>query len=236
MHHRQKRFSLQAYKNLIILYLNMLREHDERMDAVFSALINRKAHILGHQQSFKSSVMLPLIQREDDTYILFEVRSLKLKHQPGEICFPGGKFDAEDQSMEFTAKRELCEELGLEFDDVKTIAPLDILITPFRGIIYPYVGEIIRPEKIAPNEAEVSEIFYVPLTYLLNTHPETYTMNIHLEPDEQFPYQAIPNGDKYRKRSYKTVEYFYYYNDYVIWGLTAKILHHFLELIKKAEN
>lgn len=207
-----------------------------QLESILATIKNRKAQILGHRNFFKSAVMIPLIKREDDFYILFEVRSLQLKHQPGEICFPGGKFDKSDINEEFTAKRELCEELGLHFHDVETIAPLDILVTPFRGIIYPFVGEIINPHKISPNQAEVSETFLVPLTHLRNNEPEKYKMNIHLEPNEHFPFQIIPNRKSYERRTYESTEYFYYYKDYVIWGITAKILHHFLELMKEGEN
>lgn len=207
-----------------------------QMDSILSTMKDRKAHILGHQNFSKSAVMIPLIKREDDIDILFEVRSFELKHQPGEICFPGGRSDETDLNEEFTAKRELCEELGLQFEDIETIAPLDVLVTPFRGIIYPFVGEIKHPEKISPNPSEVHETFFVPLSYLKNTQPESYEMNIHLEPGKHFPFSQIPNRQRYEKRSFQTNEFFYYYDDYVIWGLTAKILHHFLDLLKKVEN
>lgn len=209
---------------------------NSQMNSIISKLENRQANILGHEHFFKSSVMLPLIKKDGDVYILFEVRSMEMKRQPGEICFPGGRVDVTDLNEEYTAKRELCEELGLQFSDIKTIAPLDILVTPFRGIIYPFVGEILHPHKIKPNKSEVSETFVVPLDFLKNTRPETFKMNVYFEPSENFPIQSIPNQQYYKRRSYQTTEYFYYYKNYVIWGLTGRILRHFLELMKEVEE
>ncbi len=195
-------------------------------------LTNRTARILDSEQSMQSAVMLPLVQLDGKTHVLFEVRSQKLKAQPGEICFPGGKIDRSDINEETAARRELCEELGLSQQDVKTIAALDYLVTPFRGIIYPFVGEILNPTKMNPNKEEVDDIFTVPLSYLLNTEPECYQMNYQIVPEKKFPFHLIKNQKRYQERIGKMPQYFYFYETYVIWGITAKILHHFLQLVK----
>lgn len=43
------------------------------------------------EQEHVSAVLIPLIQKDDGYHILFEVRSKKLRRQPGEVCFPGGR-------------------------------------------------------------------------------------------------------------------------------------------------
>lgn len=203
------------------------------MKKLINDLKNRERNVLVQKSTMKSAVMIPLIEKDNELYILFEVRSKNLKKQPGEICFPGGKVDKTDTNEEETARRELCEELGLSMEEIETIAPLDVLVTPFRGVIYPFVGEIKTPEFISPNKEEVEEIFLVPLTFLLENKPKTYEMNIHFEPDKDFPFHLIPNEKSYQKRTQRLTEIFYFYNNYVIWGLTAKILTHFLELVKE---
>lgn len=197
---------------------------------------SRTATILGSKDVMKSAVMLPLCERHGDAHILFEVRAFTLQSQPGEICFPGGKVDKEDISYADTAKRELCEELGIQVQEIEVIAPLDILVTPFRGIIYPYLGEINKNATLSPNPQEVDSVFTVPLSTLLEMEPETFETNIHFEPGKQFPFNKIPNQSKYNKRTHTFTELFYYYDEHVIWGLTARILHHFLQTIKEAET
>ncbi|MFV8826801.1 NUDIX hydrolase [Alkalihalobacterium sp. APHAB7] len=202
------------------------------LDQIKQLLAKRDAGVLKDSRALKSAVFVPIIEKDHELHILFEVRSKQLSRQPGEICFPGGKIDVTDPSEEETAKRELCEELGLTDADIATIAPLDVLVTPFRGTIFPFVGQILSPEKVSPSEHEVEEVFTVPLSFLLETEPKMYNMNIHFEPDENFPFDRIPNREAYTKRTHSFPEFFYFYDQYVIWGLTARILQHFIELIK----
>ncbi|WP_238458019.1 NUDIX hydrolase [Alkalihalobacterium alkalinitrilicum] len=202
------------------------------IDQIKQKLAQREAGVLDARSS-KSAVFVPFIEKDKELHILFQVRSKQLTHQPGEVCFPGGRVDLTDTSEEATAKRELCEELGLSEADITSIAPLDVLVTPFRGTIFPYVGQILSPNNISPSEHEVEEIFTVPLSFLLQTEPELYKMNIHFEPDENFPFDLIPNREAYTTKRTQTIpELFYFYDQYVIWGLTARILHHLIELIK----
>ena len=58
---------------------------------ILETIQNRPPSILGSEDFSKYAILLPLIQKEDGLHILFEVRSLKLRSQPGEICFPGGE-------------------------------------------------------------------------------------------------------------------------------------------------
>lgn len=194
---------------------------------------NRKQGILTENATINAAVILPLIENENgELSILFEVRAHHLKRQPSEICFPGGRIDKDDASPEDAAIRELTEELGVNKDQVELIAPLDVLVTPFRGFIYPFVARLKNAEQIQVNKEEVDHVFTVPLSFFLNYEPEMYKMGIHFEPDESFPLQKIANGTSYEKRTTYVSEYFYYYDDYVIWGITARILTHFLRLVR----
>lgn len=204
--------------------------HD--LSEVQKQLVNREAGILGSSDSMKSAVILPLVYVNQELSILFEVRAKTLSKQPGEICFPGGKIDAEDVSAQAAAVRELSEEIGIANSAVTILAPLDILVTPFRGIIYPYVGTIKSIDHIHINQHEVDHIFTVPLSFLKNYQPEKHTMRMKFEPGEGFPLMKIANKQSYNNRYSDFTETFYYYKDYVIWGLTARILTHFIDIVK----
>jgi 8-oxo-dGTP pyrophosphatase MutT (NUDIX family) len=196
-------------------------------------LMKRKTGILGSSKAMKSAVMIPLVYVKDELSILFEVRSKTLNKQPGEICFPGGKIDASDRDAQFAAIRELREEIGCPIKNIELVAALDILVTPFRGIIYPFVGTIKNLEEMKINHNEVDHIFTVPLSFFEYYQPQRHTMRMKIEPGDDFPLDKIANKLSYSNRYHEYPESFYFYNDYVIWGLTARILSHFIELLKK---
>jgi coenzyme A diphosphatase NUDT7 len=188
-------------------------------------------HLFGFAPLRKSAVLIPLLEVEGETHVLFEIRSHQLKSQPGEICFPGGRVEEEDASEEEAALRETCEELGIEAGDVEVIERLGVLVHPSSTSIFSFVGKINNPAKILPNE-EVSEVFTVPLNYLIEYEPEIYYIQVKIQPEENFPFELIPDGRDYKWRHARLPEYFYRYEDKIIWGLTARILHEFITILK----
>ncbi|TZE82865.1 NUDIX hydrolase [Calorimonas adulescens] len=193
-------------------------------------LAGRKPDIMDSERYFKSAVTVPVVNIDGVDQILFEVRSDTIKRQPGEISFPGGGMEKTDSCSMETAIRETTEELGISKEDIQIIAPLDIVITPFNLIIYPYVGRILNPGIIKPNADEVKEVFYVPIDFFVKNKPNTYYVTVKVEPTADFPYHLIPYGNNYRWRTGQYPEHFYQYKDHVIWGLTARILLNFLTL------
>ncbi|MCU9613564.1 CoA pyrophosphatase [Caldibacillus lycopersici] len=179
-------------------------------------------------------ILIPLVMLEEQIHILFEVRSLELRNQPGEICFPGGHVDPDDLSPMDAAIRETSEELGIPLHTIQNVKPLDYSVQHAAGrIIYPFVGIITDPSKIQANPSEVKETFMVPLDYLLNIEPEMHSIHFQVIPDKNFPFHLIPGGENYQWKTTDMKEYFYFYKDYCIWGLTAAILRDFLMLINE---
>ncbi|MDD3364789.1 MAG: CoA pyrophosphatase [Syntrophomonas sp.] len=201
------------------------------LDKGIEALRGRKPNILEHELASKSAVLLPMVKVQQETCILFEKRSSLLKHQPGEICFPGGGIESSDRGTAIAAVRETCEELGLMTEDIELIAPLDIMVTPFNVIIYPYVGYIKDFSKVQPNCDEVEEVFYVPVNFLLKNKPIFKKLSLKMDAPEDFPFELIPHGKDYPFRKASYPQHFYIWKDRVIWGMTARILNHFLHLL-----
>jgi len=202
------------------------------LDKCIEALRGRVPHILGHERAAKSAVLVPLVDYNGETCILFEKRSSFLKQQPGEICFPGGGIEESDEGKAVAAIRETCEELGLVPEDIDLIASLDTMVTPFNAIIYSYVGYIKDYQKITPNPDEVEEVFYVPLSFLLANKPIYKKMSLIMDAPEDYPYELIPQGKDYPFRQATYPQHFYIWQEYVIWGMTARILDHFLKMLK----
>ncbi len=190
----------------------------------------RKPGIMFEDKYSQYSVFLPIITMNGRKYLLLEKRSSKLRRQPGEICFPGGKIEPGETNQE-CAIRETMEELLVSQEQVKVWGPLDLYISPFRLMIHPFVGELNHYQDTFSTD-EVEEIIKVPLDYLQNFKPRRYESKLITKPPDEFPYEWIPGGNQYPwvKGSYDIL--FYIYEDWVIWGMTAQILKSGLELME----
>ena len=198
----------------------------EKIENIFK---DRKATIMGKYK--KSAVMLLLNNKNGEPHILFEVRSYNLKTSPGDICLPGGKME-EGEKPSQTAVREVIEELNIKKEDFKLIGELDYYITPFNFIIYPFIG-IINREDFIPNNKEVDEVFWVPLSFFIENEPSSHEVEIISKRGEDFPYNLIENGKNYNFRKGNITQYFYIYENYVIWGFTAYIIKNFINTLRE---
>ncbi|WP_082232142.1 NUDIX hydrolase [Halobacillus massiliensis] len=198
--------------------------------SILEKMKNHQPKVIGQKNLNKYSLLLPLIEKEGELHLLFEVRSLNMRRQPGEICFPGGKVDKEDQAAKDAAVREAKEELGISDLDIQNVYPFDYMVSPFGMMVTTYVGFLNCEENLLkPNPAEVEEVFTVPLSFFKNNEPDIHYVNFEVKPDEGFPFDLIPNGREYEWTTRQAEEYFYHYEGRVIWGLTARVLHAFIE-------
>lgn len=192
-------------------------------------LNSKESYINGWERMKRASIIIPLIDINEEVHILFQVRAKKLKSQPGDVCFPGGKIDKFETPKE-AALREIDEELGLK--DVEIIKEMDILIRHDGLIIHPFVAMVKNIDKLDINEDEVEEIFYIPLSYLLEYTPMEVKNKLIIERGENFPYDLIEGGKNYQFKTGEYISTFYQYKDYVIWGITASMLKDFINNIK----
>lgn len=200
------------------------------LDKIRQIYENRKSKPLEINKFY--SVLLPLIEIKGKLHILFELRSMNVK-QPGEVSFPGGMVEVEENFME-AAIRETHEEIGVDSDNIEIIGELDYITNTSNFILYPFVGVLNTDFKsLSINRGEVEEIFTVPLDFFIENEPEMY--NISYRPDFKpgFPFERIPNGKNYKWRKMNYPVLFYQYGDYVIWGMTAKMTYDFIKRLEK---
>lgn len=197
---------------------------------MFEHLNTRIPNRIEQEKEKVSAVMIPLIRKGNGYHILFEVRSNKLSHQPGEICFPGGKRECNETSME-AAIRETCEELLVSESDIELYGPLDYFLSPAGLRIDAYLGEL-KEYSGQYSKDEVAEIFTVPLEFFQHTQPERYYNKVNMHPEDDFPFDKVPGGRDYPWARGKYEVLFYEYDGYIIWGLTAKILYYNLKIIQ----
>lgn len=201
------------------------------ISSIRKTLENKQFSIM--DSSLQSAIVIPIIKVNDRLHILFEVRALSLNNQPGEICFPGGKIEENEDALG-CAIRETCEELNISEKNIEIIGKLACLVTPSNMIIYSFCGILhdIEFDSIEFNKHEVSSIFSVPIDVLLNQEPLLSNMTINLSPPQDFPFHLIQKGRAYRWKTGIYPLYFYRYKNHIIWGTTAKLLKNFLDTLK----
>ena len=180
------------------------------------------------------AVLVPLVQREDGLHVLYEVRALTLRRQPGEVCFPGGHIEV-GETPEQCALRETEEELGIPMEKIRVLGRLDFIAHRANFIMYPILALIDGETADRMNicEAEVGETFEVPLSHLLTTEPIEYDYELIPTPARNFPYEIlnIPRDYKWQIGSENVPVY--PWQGHAIWGLTGRITRHLVRMVRQ---
>lgn len=159
-----------------------------------------------------AAVLVPLFRDQGEWHLLLTQRTHLVQSHKGQVAFPGGRADPDDQTRVATALRETEEEIGLPRDQVTVLGQLDDLLTVTQYRITPIVGVVPWPWEFRLSTAELSAVFGVPLRWLADP------ANLHTQVREPImPGPPIP-------------VYYFYYGAYTIWGATARIIRNFLEV------
>ena len=163
-----------------------------------------------------AAVLAPFYSEPGGLSLIFTKRTDHLDHHSGQISFPGGRRDREDETSLATALRETHEEIGVKPEDIEVWGRLNQEATITRFSVAPYVGLVPYPYDFKLNTHEVERLIIVPL--------------IHLLEPENFEIEFFPWEDK----QYKT--YRYSYKGDVIWGATARMVHNLLTLLETGQE
>ena len=142
---------------------------------------------------------------------MFTKRTERVQYHKGEVSFPGGAYEETDSGLRFTALREAFEEIGLISQDVEILGELDDFATITNFVVTPFVGVIPYPYNFRISRYEIEQLIEVPITALLQKSKIG---------EGEVDYQGQP-----------VHSYVYEYQGVVIWGATARILTHFLDLV-----
>ena len=181
------------------------------MDRLKELLEKRQKRYITDPSRISSAVLLPLYVHEGRDHIVFIKRTETVSEHKGQISFPGGSREDTDVTLQDTALRESCEEIGLCTGDVEVLGELDDEVTTTSNyIVTPFVGLMPWPYELVRNEIEVDEIIEVPMQSLLDEGC--------LQPDTE-----VLNGKVVNSCAY-------HYEGRVIWGATARILNRFMDI------
>lgn len=174
--------------------------------------------LYGHPGDAKQAGVLALLYpKAEDWHVVFieRVSNQKDRHS-GQISFPGGRFEASDQTLANTALREAEEEIGITQKDVQVLGALSQLYIPVSNfLVHPYVGFIDYTPSFLPEASEVADILETPFKTFLK--------------EENVAQKAIHLSGNL---ILKDVPHFNVANK-VIWGATAMMMNELVVLAKE---
>jgi 8-oxo-dGTP pyrophosphatase MutT (NUDIX family) len=150
-----------------------------------------------------AAVLVPLYSSGGELHAVFTKRRDDLRRHPGEISFPGGRYDEGERDLLATALREAEEEIGLPADAVDVLGGLQPTPTIATGYaVYPFVGMIEPGRAWTPSAGEVADVLELSLSDLLAGYARR---------------RLVRRGLPIRTDTYLV-------DDHLIWGATARIL------------
>lgn len=160
-------------------------------------------------------VLALLYPKKDKWYfaLMQRVAHEKDRHS-GQISFPGGRYEENDESLEYCALREAEEEIGIAKEAVTVLGQLSELYIPVSNFqVYPFVGYVKETPIFIPQPSEVQNIIEVPVEMLKDTANQKTT------------------DFRVRKNIIlKNTPYFDFYEN-VVWGATAMMLSEFRAIV-----
>lgn len=210
-------------------YFRKRRERKKRMKDI-SLFRTHEPGLILDGTCRRSAVAIPLLEKDGETHVLFELRPGTMHENAGDICFPGGMLEEGETGRE-AALRELKEELCLREEQIEYAGPGDV----FHNLAVLVSSHVVtlRGYEGTFSPGEVKCVFTMPLRELLMQTPETYPMEWVAAPGEDFPFERISGGKahKFRKQKYRQVFYETPYG--AVWGITGKLLDAFLNALRE---
>jgi 8-oxo-dGTP pyrophosphatase MutT (NUDIX family) len=139
---------------------------DERLRSQLTANLARLALTPLAAGGLKRAAVCVIVTGEaGEAALLLTRRAQRLSAHPGQYALPGGRIDEGESPLE-AARREAREEIGLEIAADAFLGRLDDYPTRSGYLITPLVAWVAAGARIAPNPAEVAQVYHVPLAEL----------------------------------------------------------------------
>ncbi len=154
----------------------------------------------------KGAVLILFYPTEDGCAVPFIKRPVYTGAHSGQVSFPGGKWEESDGGLDFTAKRETEEEIGVDKSKIKIFGELShLFIAPSNFSVSPYLGFMEEEPRFNPDPREVTRVIECDFTYLIDKNiRKRKTMEARNVPKMDVPYFDIDQE--------------------IVWGATAMML------------
>lgn len=165
-----------------------------------------------------ASVMVLFYQKEEQWHIPLIQRTSNNPNDrhSGQISFPGGRYDDTDIDFEWTARREVEEEIGVKATEIQILGQLSSLYIPVSNfLVYPFVGYLASEPRFQLQASEVRDLIETPLSLLLDKKNVKY---VDMQMASGFRLKDVPHFDV---------------KGNVVWGATAMILGELLALLEQ---
>lgn len=198
----------------------------------------------------RASILVPFYYStvDQEWHILLTRRPLHLKSHAGEVCFPGGKQEAQDEGDDIvTALRETYEEMGIPPNDndetwIAACVGRMATIESVGGLVVTPIVAILSRENINPlvdltlcrNEVEAA--FTVPISYFWNEDNcascEKLRWRGSIFDMRYYYYQADPTRRSNQQQQESNNENHENNTIFKIWGLTAHVAYQVAQFCK----
>jgi 8-oxo-dGTP pyrophosphatase MutT (NUDIX family) len=171
-------------------------------------LPTEQAAELAAHGSTRAAVLVPIVELDDRLHVVLTRRRSDMRRHAGEIAFPGGRSDPEDDSPTATALREAHEEVGLPPHNVEilgALSPVGTFVTGFA--VYPVVGWVEHPGEWQLSPREVDVVLELALDDLRAGYERR---------------RLVRRGVPFTTDAYVV-------DDHVVWGATGRMLTELLE-------
>lgn len=158
-----------------------------------------------------AAVLVPLFVKAGAAHLLLTRRTDLMRHHRGEIAFPGGVRQAEDDGLLQTALRETEEEIGIAAAEVEVIGRLDDIASVHGYRVTPFVGTFPAPCSYRLNPGEIAEVLEVPLADLRDS--------------------SRWRVEDWRHRGRIHPVHFFDLGEHDLWGMTAAIVRQLLRCL-----
>lgn len=152
------------------MLINRLRNHfqaDHSRDTMVLTGDHQDLELADSSALLAAAVLIPITDRPAPGVILTQ-RTDTMRRHPGQVAFPGGRIDPEDDGPITAALREAEEEIALPRHLVTVIGMADRYRTGTGYEITPIVSVVPPDLVLVPSEAEVADVFEVPLGFILD--------------------------------------------------------------------
>jgi 8-oxo-dGTP pyrophosphatase MutT (NUDIX family) len=174
--------------------------------------------LFANREPSVAAVLVPLVRRDEGLSLLLTRRTDHLRDHAGQISFPGGRVEPEDDGPVATALRETEEEIGLSREYIDVIGQLPVYSTVTAFQVTPVVALVEPGFVLKLDEFEVAEAFEVPLAFLMNPAHHRHHRFEFAGSERRFLSMPWQGPER----------------EYFIWGATAAMLRNFYRLLMAA--